>query len=109
MTYLKAYVPAYQSSTNVPYFMTMKDYMDLRMWDEMKHFPKSTYENISLSFGEGEIITFMPESTDYYRSDVLICEKEDDKQFLSIMYKHIGKHHSFDELFKIMNSVKKQN
>lgn len=108
MTYLKVYVPAYQSSTKVSYFMTMEQYKDLKMWDEMKNFPKATCENINLSIGKGEIITFMPASTDYYRSEVLIREKDDAKQFLSIMYKHIGRHHSFDELSVIMNSIIKR-
>lgn len=108
VTYLKVYVPAYQSSRKAPYFMTMEQYMDLKMWDHMKNFPKAIYENINLSFGKGEIITFMRESTDYYRSEAIICDNDDDKQFLSILYKHIGSHHSFDELNVIMNSIKKR-
>jgi hypothetical protein len=88
--------------------MTMDQYMKFKMWDDMKIFPNATYDKINLSFGEGEIITFRGESMDYYRSEALIGDKDDDRQFLSILYRHIGRYHSFDELNIIMDSVKKR-
>jgi hypothetical protein len=108
VTYFKVYVPAYQSSTSAAYFMTMDQYMKFKMWADMKIFPNATYDKINLSFGEGEIITFRGESMDYYRSEALIGDKDDDRQFLSILYRHIGRYHSFDELNIIMDSVKKR-
>ena len=90
--------------------MTLEEYLKkVRNWDMMKNFPKATTEKVKIDFGEGEMLTFMHESTDYYQSYVYICDKDDDKQLLSILYKHIGKQHSFDELYAIMDTINKRD
>lgn len=108
ISHFKQYVPASQSHTKTAYFMHLDEYLRIIEWKRRTIYPNAIFERVSIGFGEGEMVTFMHEADDFFRSDVVVADKDDAETLLRLLYRHTHGQYSFEEMYKIMETIEKQ-
>ncbi|MGD2027452.1 MAG: hypothetical protein PVI99_06515 [Anaerolineales bacterium] len=107
ITVLRVYVPAYQTNNRQSYIMGFEDYLNkLQMIESKKSaFPDMICNDMGVSnHWKGIQTIYQHPNNSYWRTEIYLAEILDDTKIVNIMYRHIGKGRSDEELDAILES-----